>query len=168
MAKVSTFYKVAVVADFAGGESIKEMQSSTGCKINVSQPSGRDVEREIGLVGSRQAIEMAKRAIMEKVNAVVGPIHPCLLVTNPMQQENRNRGQGREPRNGDPYRGGDYGPPQQQSYQSAAPQQGGPPAAGGEDPYAAYGGYNNYVAMWYAAVAQQQQGAGEQAGPPGA
>lgn len=47
------------------------MQNSTGCKINVSPASGRDIEREIGLVGTRQAIELAKRAIMEKVDAVV-------------------------------------------------------------------------------------------------
>ena len=47
------------------------MQQTTGCKINVSQPNGRDVERPIGLVGSRGAIEAAKRAIMDKVHAVV-------------------------------------------------------------------------------------------------
>ena len=54
-----------------GGETIKDMQSTTGCKINVAQPSGQDFEREIGLVGSRAAIEQAKRAIMDKVYAVV-------------------------------------------------------------------------------------------------
>ena len=49
------------------------MQSTTGCKINVAQPNpGADFEREIGLVGSRSAIEQAKRAIMDKVHAVVG------------------------------------------------------------------------------------------------
>lgn len=47
------------------------MQSTTGCKINVSPATGRDIEREIGLVGSRGAIDAAKRAIMEKVHAVV-------------------------------------------------------------------------------------------------
>lgn len=47
------------------------MQQNTGCKINVSQPNGRDIERDIGLVGSRGAIEAAKRAIMDKVHAVV-------------------------------------------------------------------------------------------------
>jgi far upstream element-binding protein len=54
-----------------GGETIKQMQSETGCKINVSQASGADIEREIGLVGTRQAIEDAKRAIWEKVEQVV-------------------------------------------------------------------------------------------------
>ena len=47
------------------------MQSETGCKINVSQASGADIEREIGLVGTRQAIEDAKRVIWEKVDQVV-------------------------------------------------------------------------------------------------
>jgi far upstream element-binding protein len=55
-----------------GGETIKEMQSTTGCKINVSPSSGPgEVEREIGLVGSRDAIVAAKRAIEDKVDAVV-------------------------------------------------------------------------------------------------
>ena len=53
------------------------MQTNTGCKINVAQPSGQDYEREIGLVGTRNAIELAKRAIMDKVHAVVStnPVH---------------------------------------------------------------------------------------------
>ena len=55
------------------------MQSTTGCKINVSPASGQDYEREIGLVGSRDSIERAKNAIMEKVHAVVCP--PILLTS---------------------------------------------------------------------------------------
>ena len=55
-----------------GGETIREMQNMTGCKINVSQPSGPgEVEREIGLVGTREAIARAKRAIEDKVEVVV-------------------------------------------------------------------------------------------------
>ena len=50
------------------------MQSETGCKINVSQASGADIEREIGLVGSRQAIDDAKQAIWDKVDQVVSKI----------------------------------------------------------------------------------------------
>ncbi|KAI2617433.1 hypothetical protein GGR54DRAFT_206986 [Hypoxylon sp. NC1633] len=54
-----------------GGETIREMQNTTTCKINVSSQSGPgEVEREIGLVGSREAIESAKRAIQDKVDAV--------------------------------------------------------------------------------------------------
>lgn len=57
------------------------MQSTTGCKINVSQASGgADIEREIGLVGTRQAIEDAKKAIWEKVDSVVSmPFHKVCL-----------------------------------------------------------------------------------------
>lgn len=47
------------------------MQGVTGCKINVSQPQQPDIQRQIGLVGSRAAIEEAKRAIYEKVETVV-------------------------------------------------------------------------------------------------
>ena len=53
------------------------MQATTGCKINVSPAAGQDFEREIGLVGSRDSIERAKNAIMEKVHAVV-----CLILTS--------------------------------------------------------------------------------------
>lgn len=56
----------------AGGETIREMQIMTGCKINVSQSSGaHEVEREIGLIGSLDAIQRAKRAIEDKVDVVV-------------------------------------------------------------------------------------------------
>jgi len=68
---VSSIYQILEANAAIGGESIKDMQNMTGCKINVSPASGRDVEREIGLVGSRHAIEQAKRAILEKVDAVV-------------------------------------------------------------------------------------------------
>ena len=54
-----------------GGETVRDMQDITNCKINVSQPTGRDVEREIELIGSRAAIQHAKDAINEKVRAVV-------------------------------------------------------------------------------------------------
>ena len=54
-----------------GGEAVREMQDHTNCKINVSQPSGRDIEREIELIGSRSAIQQARNAINEKVQAVV-------------------------------------------------------------------------------------------------
>ena len=55
-----------------GGETIKDMQNTTGCKINVSQSNGPgETEREIGLVGSKDSIERAKRAIEDKVEAVV-------------------------------------------------------------------------------------------------
>ncbi|KAK8006221.1 hypothetical protein PG991_012518 [Apiospora marii] len=137
-----------------GGETIREMQSQTGCKINVSQSSGPgEVEREIGLVGSRDAISRAKLAIEDKVEAV--------------RQKNSGgggRGGGRPPRR-------DYDNPnysQSGSNNAAGPSGGAaaagqpPAAAGGADPYAAYGGYQAYLALWYQALAQQQQnGQGE-------
>jgi far upstream element-binding protein len=59
-----------------GGETIREMQSSTGCKINVAQASGPgETEREIALIGSRDSIARAKQAIEEKVDAVVSWRH---------------------------------------------------------------------------------------------
>ena len=141
-----------------GGESIKQMQNETGCKINVSPASGRDIEREIGLIGSRHAIDAAKRAILDKVDAVA--------------ERNRPSGGGgdRDGRDDDRYDGRYSAQPAAAPYaQNPAMPAQQAPAAGGEDPYAAYGGYNNYVAMWYAAMAQQQQQQGGQApaNPPG-
>ncbi|MCJ1447001.1 MAG: hypothetical protein MMC23_007509 [Stictis urceolatum] len=141
------------------------MQTVTGCKINVSQPSGPDFEREIGLIGTRSSIEYAKRAIMEKVHAV--------------EEKNRSGG-GRQQQPREQYN--QY--PQQQQYpaQGVAPasgynqgpaqygqQQGGLQAqASGEDPYSAYGGYQAYAAMWYAAMQQQNGGQGQMPqGQPG-
>ncbi|KAF2089816.1 hypothetical protein K490DRAFT_71557 [Saccharata proteae CBS 121410] len=149
-----------------GGETIKEMQNTTGCKINVSQASGADIEREIGLVGTRQAIEDAKRAIWDKVDTVV-------------QREKNGgaggRGGGRG-RDADPY-SDPYSQRQQQTF-NAQPagmpaQAAGAPAggdAGAADPYAPYGGYQAYMAMWYTALAQQQAAQGQTPGqqPPGA
>ncbi|KAI9768600.1 MAG: hypothetical protein M1840_004797 [Geoglossum simile] len=136
-----------------GGETIKEMQNSTGCKINVSSQSNpNDQDREIGLVGSRDSIERAKRAIEDKVDA---------------SQQKRGGGG----RHSDQY-ADRYSQPQQQygqgSDQSPPQSQGATPAANA-DPYAMYGGYKNYVAMWYAAMATQPQaqGQGEQPRPPG-
>lgn len=51
------------------------MQTTTGCKINVAPATGQDFRREIGLVGSRGSIEAAKRAITDKVHAVVSLMH---------------------------------------------------------------------------------------------
>lgn len=148
-----------------GGETIKEMQSSTGCKINVTQASGADIEREIGLVGTRQAIDDAKKAIWDKVNSV-------------KEKNGGGYGGGGNKRGGgrDDTSYNDYSHQQQQpSYgQPQAVGQSAPqiPAAaptqegGAADPYAIYGGYQNYLAMWYSSFAQQQQQGGQ--GPPGA
>ena len=39
--------------------------------INVSQPAGQDIQRQIELIGTRMACENAKRLILEKVDTVV-------------------------------------------------------------------------------------------------
>jgi far upstream element-binding protein len=162
------------------------MQNTTGCKINVSQASGADIEREIGLVGTRQAIEDAKKAIWDKVDSVVSIIRPKFRrLSNIFQREkngggygggNSRRPAGRDNGNSDP-----YSQPQQPSYGQGQPASQGPPAsnpmvpppqgaAGGEDPYAIWGGYQNYAAYYWAAMAAQQQGQtpgqGEQKRPP--
>lgn len=149
------------------------MQSETGCKINVSQASGADIEREIGLVGTRQAIDDAKQAIWDKVDQVVSStplLHPMHADSTQKEKNNsRRRDQGGQDNN--------YSQQQQptQSYGQAAAPQGQPPApaagspaGGAADPYAIYGGYQNYLAMWYASFAQQQQQGGAPPGPPGA
>ncbi|PGH27247.1 hypothetical protein AJ80_00957 [Polytolypa hystricis UAMH7299] len=140
-----------------GGDTIKEIQASAGCRINIQPPTGRDSEREVTLTGPRHAIEQAKGIILEKLEGA----------------EHRTRSQ--PPRREDPY-SDRYSRPQHQPqpyYQeSSGPSQPPPSApqpAGGDsaDPYASYGGYQNYLAIWYAAMAQQQQG-GQGPPPPGA
>lgn len=57
-----------------GGDTIREMQNATGCKINVAQSSGLgEVQREVTLIGTRDSVSLAKQAIDEKVEAVVCP-----------------------------------------------------------------------------------------------
>lgn len=130
-----------------GGETIKDMQNTTGCKINVSPSSGPgEQEREIGLVGSHEAIAAAKAAIEDKVEAVA--------------QKSGGGGGGRNRTSHNDYSDRSYS--QQQQYQPQQVQSG-QSAGAGADPYAAYGGYENYVALWYQATARaQQQQAGQQ------
>ncbi|KAF9878461.1 KH domain-containing protein [Colletotrichum karsti] len=145
-----------------GGETIRDMQNGTGCKINVAQSSGPgEVQREIALIGSRDSIARAKQAIEEKVDAV--------------RQKNSGGGGGgggggRGRQNQD-YDNRSYS---QQGSNSAASGPTNPPAAAqapaganGEDPYAQYGGYQNYLALWYQSVLYQQQQGGAP-GQPGA
>lgn len=63
------------------GDTIREIQNVTGCKINVAQPSGDgEVEREIALIGTLDSINRAKLAIDEKIDAVVRRKPPLFLV----------------------------------------------------------------------------------------
>ncbi|KAH7366894.1 KH domain-containing protein [Plectosphaerella cucumerina] len=136
-----------------GGETIREMQNSTGCKINVAQSSGPgEVQREIALIGSLDSISRAKAAIEEKVDAV--------------RQKSGGGGGGGGGGRG---RRDDYdnysreGP--NSAGQASAPAAQPQAAADGADPYAMYGGYQNYLALWYQSL--MQQGAGGQAPPAG-
>ncbi|KAL1841815.1 hypothetical protein VTJ49DRAFT_6568 [Mycothermus thermophilus] len=141
------------------GETIREMQDMTGCKINVSQSSGPgEVEREIGLVGTREAIAQAKRAIEDKVDAA--------------RQKSAGGGRGRGPPRD--YDNPNYGQPSNQSSAPSVPAGGAAPpaagAAGQADPYAIYGGYENYIALWWQsqlAAQGQTQGQGGAAPAPG-
>nr|POE96446.1 far upstream element-binding protein 3 [Quercus suber] len=162
-----------------GGETIKDMQKTTGCKINVNQPQRPDVTRQIDLSGTPSAMADAERIIWEKVETV--------------QQRDAaggGRGRGAGGRND---QGGNNGYSQQQTssgygggyggqqYASPAQSQAPPqmpafqmPAAtpataqpasdqSATDPYAAYGGQAAWYAHWYAQqMAQfQQQGANQ-------
>lgn len=54
------------------GDTIREIQNLSGCKINVAQSSGDgEVDREIALIGTADSVGRAKMAIDEKVDAVV-------------------------------------------------------------------------------------------------
>ena len=148
------------------------MQSTTGCKINVAPASGQDVQREIGLVGTRGAIDQAKRAIQDKVNAVVSPaVNWAQSYANSFKEE-KNRGGGgprRDEQFNDQYSHSQQPYGQQNHNQNLDQQQpqGQAQAGGDVDPYAAYGGYQNYVALWYANLAQQGQQSVQGQGPPG-
>ncbi|KAL9099768.1 MAG: hypothetical protein Q9163_004776 [Psora crenata] len=116
------------------------MQTQTGSKINVFQPSGTDIEREIQIIGSRHSIDQAKAAITEKVRAV---------------QENTGRTNGRAPRASPQItRNHTQTPPKQIQHQPGSFEVGEPP--GGHEAYVAYGGYQNYVALWYASTQAKQ------------
>ena len=136
------------------------MQNATGCKINVSPASGRDVQRDIGLVGSRASIARAKNAIQEKVRAVVSDTCNAkdrLFLTSVQQDKNRPRGGAQTPSQSQiPNQQQNYGPQESQSQGDS------------NDPYAAYGGYQNYVALWYSSLqANQGQQDSPAQGPPG-
>lgn len=130
-----------------GGETIKDMQNVSGCKINVSQPQGADIQRPIELIGSRPAIEHAKRLIWEKVNAV-------------RDKQGGGGSGGSSSRNQNPpqssYSGSGYGSANSPAPYSQGPPNMPPPRPGEHDPYAPYGGYQNYMAMWAAAGYNQQ------------
>ncbi|CAD0050672.1 unnamed protein product [Aureobasidium pullulans] len=135
-----------------GGETIKEMQATTGCKINVGQPEQPDVQRRIGLVGSRSAIDEAKGAIWEKVDTVRAPRNDTYGGNNQYSQQPQQQAYGQMPM------GGAAQAMSALQGMSATPQQAPASDPNAADPYAPYGGYQAYCAMWYAALAQNGQG----------
>lgn len=148
----------------AGGETIKEMQNSTGCRINVlSQSHPSDPEREIQLSGSPDSIQRARAAIEEKVDNAV-----CITMFIVLGSANFSKQMQGQPK------GNDYGSGDNQNYQQGLGAYGAPPkpAASGpgatdpaNDPYQAYGGYQAYAQMYYAALLAQQQQQGQSATP---
>ncbi|KAI9664348.1 MAG: hypothetical protein M1831_002281 [Alyxoria varia] len=123
-----------------GGETIKDMQSTSGAKINVSPPAGADIERHIEVIGTHAQIDNAKRLIWDKVQTV--------RINNAKREKQ-----------GGFTRGNDYPPPTPSTYGSyppapapapaPAPYPGhshppphhyAPPPHHENDPYAAYGG----------------------------
>jgi len=145
-----------------GGETVKEMQQLTSCKINVSSrynPS--DPTREITLAGTNDTIAHAKQAIDEKV-------HMALAKKQSNPTPTQSAAPGASYGAGVAYNTSSYGG----AGAAAAPASSTPAAAGAQqaDPYAAYGGYQNYVAMWQQwqtaqAQAQAQQGSSNGAAP---
>ncbi|KAF3159208.1 hypothetical protein TWF788_003978 [Orbilia oligospora] len=152
-----------------GGETIKEMQNTTGCRINVLSQQTSDGEREISLSGPPDAIARAKAAIDEKVdtarrqgqlkgsdmNSSGGQAAPAGIDPQAYQQALSAYAQAAAAAGG-----GGGGPPQSGSTDPA------------NDPYQAYGGYQayaqTYAQMYYAAIAAQQQQQNQQPGGPGA
>ncbi|CAM1509346.1 Fc.00g030850.m01.CDS01 [Cosmosporella sp. VM-42] len=137
-----------------GGETIREMQNVTGCKINVAQSSGPgETQREIALIGTHDSIARAKLAIDEKVEAV------------------RQKGSGGGGGGGGRGRGHQDNDRNNYSQPAPTPATNQPPqatSADGSDPYAQYGGYSNYIALWYQSLMYQQQQGGQGAPPAGA
>jgi len=153
-----------------GGETIKDMQRTTGCKINVNQPNRPDLTRKIDLAGTSRSLAEAERIIWEKVetvrqrDAAAGRSHggrdsgaPSFDGYSQPQQPPSVPGFGQYVPPAQP-----QAAPQMQQYQmpSAQPHAAPQPGSDGQaaDPFAAFGGQANYIA-WYAQHMMQQNGA---------
>jgi far upstream element-binding protein len=121
-----------------------------------------DVEREITLQGTPEAIEKARAAITEKVNSSVCRFmhlnYPSLTVIQGQKKPpggNRNDYDNQYNQSG--YRSPPHHSAQSQGATSQQSQSGA--AANAADPYAPWGGYEAYAQMYYAMMAQQQAAA---------
>ncbi|KAJ2109281.1 hypothetical protein IW146_006439 [Coemansia sp. RSA 922] len=82
-----------------GGENIRDIQFSSGARVQVQPDSGRGgLERPIQLIGAPEQIEAARARIMEIVSSERAPGGPP------------------GPRGGQEYGGGSYGPPRGGAY----------------------------------------------------
>ncbi|KAK5120283.1 hypothetical protein LTR85_006489 [Meristemomyces frigidus] len=169
-----------------GGETIKDMQRTTGCKINVNQPSRPDVTRKIDLAGTTRSMAEAERIIWEKVetvkqrDAAAGRSHngggggSGGYDQGPSSYDGYSQPQQQQPMPG-------YGqymppaqpqaPPQMPAFQMPIAQQATPqPGSDGQgasDPYAAWGGQAQFMAQWYAQQMANLQQGGQPGGAPG-
>ncbi|KAK4507104.1 hypothetical protein PRZ48_000838 [Zasmidium cellare] len=145
-----------------GGETIKDMQRTTGCKINVNQPKPPDHTRNIDLAGNPRAMEEAERIIWEKVETVK------------QRDAAAGRGQGQDQGQYDAYSHPQQAPPAVPGYGSygAAPQvapqmpafqmpvQQATPQPGGDQPAPDPQAVQQWYAQWAAYMQQQQQAPG--------
>jgi len=162
-----------------GGETIKDTQRTTGCKINVNQPSRPDVTRKIDLAGNSRAMADAEAIIWEKVetvkqrDAAAGRSHggrdsgqAIYDGYSQSQQAPPTSGYGQYMPPSQP-----QAPPQMPAFQMPAAQQQATPQPGSDgqsDPFAPYGGQAAYYALWAQQMASLQQQQGGQQFPPGA
>lgn len=160
-----------------GGETIKDTQRTTGCKINVNQPTRPDVTRKIDLAGSARSMAEAERIIWEKVetvrqrDAAAGRTHRGESSGPPQSAGGYDGGYSQQQQYGGyslPQQQPQFqAPPQMPAFQMPAMSAPAPQQADGQqanDPYAAYGG-QAAVYQWYA---QQMANLGQQPPPPGA
>ncbi|OLL22154.1 Far upstream element-binding protein 1 [Neolecta irregularis DAH-3] len=147
-----------------GGETVKDIQVSTGCKVNIASQPAADGRREINLVGESNAVVRARELIQEKVDSATPRSGG-----NPQQAAGYgNRGghtnQQQRPQYGNMQDDAAYHESEANAYDQTASV-----GDAGGDPYAQYGGYANYLAMWQqwqASQGQQPQAPG-QSGAPG-
>jgi len=157
-----------------GGETIKDMQRTTGCKINVNQPTRPDVTRKIDLAGTARSMAEAERVIWEKVetvrqrDAAAGRTHGGRdqgYDNGYSQQQQQQQPPPAVPGYGQ-YTPAPQAPPQMPAFQMPAPQATPQPGSDAQqgDPYAAYGGQAAFYAWWLQQTANLQQNGG---GAPG-
>ena len=161
-----------------GGETIKELQKTSGCKINVNSPKPPDNFRNIDLAGTSRSMAEAEKVIWEKVRTVQERDAAAAGRggggRGSAQGGGQNYGYSQQPSTAPSVPGyGSYmpsggqqaqAPPSIPGFQMPTPQQTQQPAqqqqsSDQSDPYAAWGGQAAYYAQWYQAqMAQLQQG----------